>query len=397
MSTEVGSPGLPHRGHIPGLDGIRGLAIGLVLFSHSVIYDGSSSIRPIGFHAGYIGVSIFFVLSGYLITTVLLREEERTGGISLRLFYLRRALRLFPALWLYLLVVGAIWLAGGLPYHPWHSFVSSLLYLRNLVGRGHETDHLWSLSIEEQFYLVWPLVMIMLRCRHRARLFIALAVLIGITLWRIYAARTGLASAGDLYIRSDFRFDSPLFGCVLALAQRVPWGTRVWTNSTALRNDLMTLVGVVGLALWVGLGMDEVVYPGTDATAVCMLGVALVMSQTGVRGWLSNAFTWPPLVALGQVSYGIYLWQQLFLGPRSLGFEGIRVFPLGMLATFAVALASFWCLEKPLLRLKDRKFNGPSRGGGAVTGSSPGLQRTAAVVYAATSRLRITTDAPSST
>ena len=129
----------PNQDHIPGLDGIRALAIGLVLFAHSVIYDTFSHLRSIGTGAGYAGVAVFFVLSGYLITTLLLREEERTGSISLRLFYLRRALRLFPALWLYLLVVSLIWFSGLLPHHPWHSFASSLLYVRNLVGRGHET------------------------------------------------------------------------------------------------------------------------------------------------------------------------------------------------------------------------------------------------------------------
>src|SRR3954469_22872781 len=202
---------------ITGFDGIRAVAIGLVLFSHSVIYDEFNSLRPVGLNAGFAGVAVFFVLSGFLITTLLLREEDRTGQISLPLFYMRRALRLFPALWLYLLVVGGICLAGGLPAHPWHSFVSSLLYIRNLVGRGHETDHLWSLSIEEQFYLLWPVALIALRRRNGARLCLALGVLAAVTVWRIYAAQTGLASDGALYTRSDFRFDAPLFGCALAL------------------------------------------------------------------------------------------------------------------------------------------------------------------------------------
>ena len=128
MSDDKGKGVLAHSGHIPGLDGIRALALGLVLFSHHVIYDRFTHLRPFAV-AGFIGVGVFFVLSGYLITTILLREEERTGSISLRLFYLRRALRLFPALWLYLLVIGLIWLSGGLPDHPWHSLVSSRMVL----------------------------------------------------------------------------------------------------------------------------------------------------------------------------------------------------------------------------------------------------------------------------
>ena len=154
MVVEVERPVAERSAYVPGLDGIRALAIGLVLFSHSVIFDEFTALHAVGNAAGHAGVAVFFVLSGYLITTLLLREEDRTGGISVRLFYLRRSLRLFPALWLYLLVVGAIWLAGGLPQLPWHDFVSSLLYIRNFLGRGHETSHLWSLSIEEQFYLL---------------------------------------------------------------------------------------------------------------------------------------------------------------------------------------------------------------------------------------------------
>lgn len=357
MGGEANNHASTHAGHIPGLDGIRALAIGLVLFSHSVIYDEFNRFRQIGLGAGYTGVAIFFVLSGFLITTLLLREEDRTGGISLRLFYIRRALRLFPALWLYLLVVWVIWRAGGLSHHPWHSFVTSLFYVRNLVGRGHETDHLWSLSIEEQFYLLWPLVLVVLPRRNRARLLVASGLLAGITFWRIYAARNALASVGTLYIRSDFRFDAPLYGCVLALARRVSPGATARLNSDALRCDLLAVAGVAGLAVWVGGGLNRVAYPGTDSTVVCLLGVALVLSQIGPHGRVSRWLAWRPLVALGQISYGVYLWQQLFLGPRIPGFQTVRTFPIGLLATFAVALASYWGLEKPLLRLKDRKFH----------------------------------------
>ena len=353
MGAEEGCPTLPCRGHIPGLDGIRGLAVSLVLLSHSVIYGELGHLSFVGPDAGYTGVAIFFVLSGYLITTLLLREEQRTGFISLRLFYIRRGLRLFPALWLYLSVVAVIILAGWLPHNPWHSFVSSLFYVRNLVGRGHETQHLWSLSIEEQFYILWPLILVGLPRRDRARLAVALGALVGVTLWRIYAARTGLASVGALYIRSDFRFDAPLFGCVIALAERVVPQTVVRANRTPLRSDVMTAVGIVGLAVWNGMRLGEVVYPGTSATVSCLIGVVLVLSQTGERGHVSNWLTWQPLVALGQVSYGVYVWQQLFLGPPAPGFENIRTFPLGLLATFAVAFASYWYLEKPFLKLKD--------------------------------------------
>ena len=352
----------------------------LVLFSHSVIYGTFGPLASIGLVAGYAGVAVFFVLSGFLITNILLREEERTGGISLRFFYWRRALRLFPALWLYLLVVSLIWLAGALPHHPWHSFVSSLFYFRNLVGRGHETDHLWSLSIEEQFYLLWPLILIALPRRNGIRLFIGLGTLSVVTLWRVLAARTGLVSVGALYIRSDFRFDAPMFGCVLALVLRVAPELVSWSNRTVMRSHLLGMIGTAGLGAWVGLRLGQFVYPGTDATVICLLGMILVLSQIGARDSGASWFAWKPVVRVGQISYGIYLWQQLFLGPPASGFQNIRAFPAGVLATLAVAMASYEFLEKPLLALKDRKFHRASvESDSGLNGSiSPPRKRTAA-------------------
>jgi len=342
---------------VPGLDGVRALAIAMVLCSHSVIYDEFTWLRGIGLEFGYTGVAVFFVLSGYLITRLLLREERATGGISLRLFYVRRALRLFPALWLYLLVVGALWLWNYFPDHPWHSFVTSLLYVRNLIGRGHETDHLWSLSLEEQFYLIWPLIIVWLPQRNRARLAIALVGIVLITWWRHFAAAKGLANEGALYIRSDFRFDAPLIGCAVALVEAMrPRSLALW-NATPLRSNLLAAGGLIGLLGWCGVRAYGGVGAGVNASVVSGLSVALLLSQTGRPGWLSRLFSRPPLVAIGKISYGIYLWQQLFLGHKIAGLSGIRTFPLGLLATLAAALVSFYLLEKPLLRLKDRRFH----------------------------------------
>lgn len=375
MGGQAGGEATRYRAYIPGLDGIRALAVSLVLFSHSVIFDQFTGLRGMGLNAGYTGVAIFFVLSGYLITRLLLREEETTGSISLKLFYIRRAFRLFPALWLYLAVVFGIWLFGAIPDHPLHSFVTSLLYIRNLVGRGHETDHLWSLSIEEQFYLIWAVALVALGQRQRTRLLVAVGVVVGVTIWRIYAARNGLASAGALYNRSDFRFDAPLVGCVLALVERIAPGAISTFNSTGLRSDTLTIVAIGCVALWVGLRLDEVTYPGTDATVASVLGILLVVSQIGAEGVIGRLLTWRPFIALGEMSYGVYLWQELFLGPRRGVFQVIRTFPIGLAATLLVAAASFRLLEKPLLRLKDKRFhkherNSLMRGGHASAASS---------------------------
>ena len=117
----------------------------------------------------------------------------------------------------------------------------------------------------------------------------------------------------------------------------------------------------MGLVAWVGLRLGEVVYPGTDSTVICMLAVVLILSQVGVQGRGSRWLAWRPLVVIGQISYGVYLWQQLFLGPPIPGFERIRTFPIGLAATFAVAAVSYLCLELPLIRLKDSRFHKSAR------------------------------------
>lgn len=353
------SPGTT-SGYIPGLDGIRALAVFFVIFEHSVIHGEYIRYSGIGLHAGRTGVDLFFVLSGYLITTLLLREETRTGTISLRHFYIRRALRLFPALWLYLLVVGTLTAGGWLPHNPWHSFVSSFLYVRNIVGRGYETDHLWSLSIEEQFYLLWPLVVIALPRRNVARLVIGLGAIAAITSWRVYATKYGLASDGALCIRSDFRFDSPLIGCVLALIYAIFPDCVRRANGTSLRSDVLTVLGLAMLAGWIFFRPENSIVPGTLDTWACLIGVILVLSQTGRAGYISGCLTWAPLVYTGRISYGVYLWQMLFVGPPTPGFETIRSLPLGILLTFTVAIVSYTYLETPILRLKDRYGYGTS-------------------------------------
>ncbi|QDT14980.1 acyltransferase family protein [Alienimonas californiensis] len=345
----------PPGGYLRGLDGLRGAAVGMVLFAHSVIYDEFSSWRSVGSAAGGAGVTIFFVLSGYLITRLLLAEERRTGTIALKLFYARRAVRLFPALWLYLAVVGLLALPGFLPDCPWHSFAASLLYLRNLVGRGHETAHLWSLSIEEQFYLLWPFVIVLLPGRDRVRLGAALAGVVTVTVWRTAAAAEGWASPAALYLRTDFRFDAPLVGCALALLEQVrPSLFDFWT--TPGRSDLLAGTAAAALVSWITLGGGGPIAESIRLTGVCLSASALIVSQLGTPGPLSGWFAWTPLVALGRISYGVYLWQQLFLGPHVDGFERLRSFPNGLAATFAAALLSYWLLERPLLAFKNRRL-----------------------------------------
>lgn len=366
--------------HILALDGVRGVAIALVLLDHSLLYVPETvRFKGAAFQAGYAGVTVFFVLSGYLISRLLLREEQKYSRIDLRRFYARRAFRLFPALWLYLLTVGALRVSGLFSEHPWHSVVSSLLYLRNFVGHGHETDHLWSLAVEEHFYLVWPVVILATSGANRLRLLLCVLGVVGVLCWRWVSLEFGFAHAGTLYIRTDFRFDGLLLGCAVAVTQQLAGGTfrRVFGGRWLAEALGVSSVAVIGALLWVqSLGYESRVLGSTPFAAAASVLVATAAG--GGASWCCAVLRWRVLTGLGQVSYGVYLWQQLFLGPPTAGMEWIRSNPLiGLTATAVVALLSYWCLERPLLRWKDRYYQhrGAQSGAAAAAEASDTVSR----------------------
>lgn len=355
--TRPGGTPTPESSHIAALDGLRAVAVLLILVSHSVIFGEFSFMHDQGLMGGYIGMCLFFVLSGYLITRILIREEDRFGDVSLNNFYVRRAFRLFPALWLYLAVVWALWQLGLIEMSG-RSLVASLLYVRNLVGRGDVTSHLWSLSLEEQFYLIWPFAFVFLKRQNERRLLVAAAIIAVVFTWRCFASYYGLASIGQLYIRTDFRFDSPLIGCALALVERTRPNLFASFHCSPLRADLVFLSGVAILCGWTAVQLKYGQFWGVDSTVVSVVCAVALAASVGARYGIANRVLMsPPLVMIGKMSYGIYLWQGLFMGYPVGTFSEVRRFPWNLASTFAVAALSYVLLEKPLLRIKDRAFH----------------------------------------
>jgi peptidoglycan/LPS O-acetylase OafA/YrhL len=354
----INNDALPQkRGYIPALDGIRAIAILLVLFSHCVIYDQFTQLHNIGLQLGSLGVSVFFVLSGYLITRSLIEEEERIGSISLKFFYIRRAFRLLPALWVYLLIVSCLWLAHLLPNDPWHSFVSSLLYIRNIIGHGHATAHLWSLSVEEQFYFLWPIILIKFPNQNRKRLIITLIIIMVIVLWRYFAITKNLATPGDIYIRTDFRLDSPLIGCLLALFEKENLNAPKFKLSS-FGGSILLILTILLIGCWTLIQLQFGDFFGISSTLTSTLGGVLIYSQICTknsifRGGLAS----PLLVSIGKISYAIYLWQALFLAPTSEPLGFLRVFPVNILLCFGCGILSFYFIEKPFLKIKEKSFH----------------------------------------
>jgi peptidoglycan/LPS O-acetylase OafA/YrhL len=332
----------------PALDGVRALAILLVLGYHMA----STSVR-----GGFIGVDVFFVLSGFLITTLLIRERTGTGGVSVRAFYARRVFRLLPAL-LVTIVLAVILASTFAPTDVAHSTLRGLpwviFYASNFVEAGRVNlgllGHTWSLAIEEQFYLVWPWLLLLV-CRPKRRLrFVAAALAISAVLDMFWSAHLG----GD---RAYFSLDGHAMGLLGGAALAIVWnGTAEWRLTAATKRLLQFIaaVSVLGILLGGVLFTDAATPLAISVTTV--LTVLLIPLLLGVpEGPIHRLFSSPPAVWIGKRSYGLYLYNQvIFFTFLALRPHSKLVAVTCLFATFAVAALSYKYVEQPFLRRKER-------------------------------------------
>ncbi|MBV8062355.1 MAG: acyltransferase [Nevskia sp.] len=310
MSSPRETAGAAASGPIPSLDGIRALAVGLVFFAHS----GLEKILP-----GGLGVTVFFVLSGYLITTLLRQEHARGGSVSLRNFYLRRCLRLMPPL-LVTVVAGALLAATGLIAGGFsrHGLLAVLFYFGNYFVIAHDFQGLpdgagviWSLAVEEHYYLVYPpLALLLLRLNRPRRS----ALLLGGACAAVLARRLWLAGhgGGEAYIgmATDTRIDAILVGCLLGWLQN-PWLERGAPQPSHPALLALLCGGLLATSL---LYRDEqfrltLRYTVQSLAVAPLLYLAVSYARTRACRWLQA----PVLVYLGQVSYSVYLSHHLLL------------------------------------------------------------------------------------
>ena len=385
---------IPLPAYLPVLDGLRAVSILLVLLSHL----GLDHVVP-----GAFGVTLFFFISGYLITRQLCAGLARDGRIGFGPFYLRRALRLVPAGAAYILVSGLAYLAQG-GFITARGWLAALFYGANyydlwagyhstLAGVRHPFNILWSLAIEEHFYLLWPACLALLwhagrqarrqersqgqpQCRpngmRRARRALgALALLCAaILVWRLYLWNICFVAGAPwvcgpenpnplwrynrLYLATDTRVDSIAWGSVLAMAQGA-WRTQADALHTTRATRLWAAAGVVMLAA-------SFLVPGPFGRHVLrpsLQGLALL----GLFPWLLNGdsvlhhvLRCAPARMLGRLSYSLYLWHWLALGIADALLPGQRLVwgALAVVLAFALATASYACIERPMLRIRRR-------------------------------------------
>jgi peptidoglycan/LPS O-acetylase OafA/YrhL len=330
-----------------GLDALRGLAVGLVLLNHAAPTVFAS--------AGVVGVTIFFALSGYLITGVLVRDLERHGQIRYRRFFAHRALRLLPPMLLmlagYVVVEGVLDLLGERDRVP-QALLVALTYTTNIPGLSRGSDslyHFWTLATEEQFYLVWPLMLALAWRRGVLRMAVAVGVVLTLAactvtmllvapdIARVYALPTSwgatllVGAAG--YLGRD------------ALLRRLPATARARRTVQA---------GIVSVLLLTSLAGGSAHHPWAYLLAApAVAGATVVLISYGGRWAVLPTRLLRPAVALGTVSYAAYLWNAAIVrwlgNPDDLG--GAL---LGVLLTLAAATASWWLVERPVRLLRAR-------------------------------------------
>ncbi|OBI46014.1 hypothetical protein A5707_22265 [Mycobacterium kyorinense] len=367
------------RPGIPALDGLRAIAVALVLADHGGI--------P-GLTGGFLGVDIFFVLSGFLITSLLLDELGRTGRISLGDFWIRRARRLLPALVLMVLTV-----AVARQLFPPESVtglrdeaIAAFFWAANWMFVAQQTDyftqgappsplqHAWSLGVEEQYYIVWPLLLIGVavvlaaRARRRGRLAtvggVRLAVVLLATAGALASAALAILLASDasrdrVYFGTDTRAQALLTGAAASALLVGDWSSlnRGWslirTRWGKWAARLLPVIGLAALGLAVHYATGSAHEFRNGLLVAVAVAAVLVVAPVALdqRGPVATVLSWRPLVGLGTISYGVYLWHWpifLVLNGERTGWSGPGLFAVRCAATVALSVVSWWLIEQPI-------------------------------------------------
>jgi peptidoglycan/LPS O-acetylase OafA/YrhL len=352
--TQFNESGRLDRGRIASLDGARGVAILLVLIAHVSQTSGfatSPTLRDLFRHGGF-GVQIFFVISGFLITNLMLREIDRAGRLSLRGFYLRRALRILPAYLSYLGVLLILCVAGVITLTGL-DWTEALTYTINFtLHPTWQVGHIWSLSIEEHFYLLWPLVFVLGGAVLARRTAIFFIVFCFAARWVILLKFRDPDYAKMAERWTFTQLDIIAFGCLLALLTwDKPWRDRLdrLCNSNKVIGASVALVIFALLVMTrsgkVGVGLT---YTFNSFLIALLLWAAIRRCDTMVGRILNHRV----LSGIGVISYSLYLWQQIFLNRTSDAWA--YRFPQNIIFACVAACVSYAVIERPFLRMKSR-------------------------------------------
>jgi peptidoglycan/LPS O-acetylase OafA/YrhL len=345
-------------GQVRAFDGLRGVAVLIVYIAHTDVILPIPNFLVIP--GATVSLDSFFVLSGFLITALLLKEQARRGYIGIAAFYRRRALRLLPALYV-VVIANALfayfshqWLPTELPsilsvvfYYANYYSASALSPLSPKLASGYQ--HLWSLSFEEQFYLVWPwitIVILTVRTRLRTVVIVLLSLIVLIGIHRIFLYNDSGRAWWQVFYRTDTRADSILWGALLA---------HIWIRRKEPKRGLQVAAWVASAFLLVCLPLAReqgpfIFWGGWDAIDFACAVVILALLDGRWPG--RRLFELKPFVALGKVSYGFYLWHiPVFFAVRHFDshWNNVERVIIATVVTLIFTLLSWFALERPLM------------------------------------------------
>jgi peptidoglycan/LPS O-acetylase OafA/YrhL len=331
---------------IPSLDGLRTVSILLVIASHAARNFGPTT----AYNIGDLGVRVFFVISGFLITGLLISESEKSGRIDLLKFYFRRTLRIFPPYYFLLIVLAALAVSGRVhislaQFLPVISYASDYVY-----PAAWDIDHAWSLAVEEQFYLLFPGIMVLAGTR-RTMIRTLVSILVLCPILR-FVDHMFFADAQPIWLTKGFHAnaDTLAIGCLLAFLRPGLHANRFY--AAAIRSPFMFLLPIVVLFVnsqidYAGLNLG-VLFSLNNVLMVLMIDWA-VTNANGVVGKVLNSRV---AIFLGMISYSIYLWQQPFLEPSPA--SRYFAFPYNIIGFTAAVCVSYFLVERYSLRLRKR-------------------------------------------
>lgn len=345
------------KGNVPSLHGLRAVSIIVVMLSHAFRQAGISDLwLPM---SGSSGVDIFFVISGFLITLLLIRERQTTGQISLRNFYVRRILRICPAYYFFLAIMLGLTLMGVLRIPLCH-FGFAAIYIANLMPPSlfpnWDLAHTWSLCVEEHFYLMWPLIMA--RCRPQTAFLTALSYVAAAPLIRYTIANTT-----DLvfWALTPMRADAMACGCCLAfLVTSEKWRARItmsrWFNNVVLTVCVVELIN--SNRIWAfpipRFHLERYVWFFSGTVDAIFITVMIWACISQAEGWVGKILNSRIAVFIGALSYSLYLWQQPIFNPERHHLSILFQMPLNFVMTILIAMFSYYFVEQRILAYKSR-------------------------------------------
>lgn len=340
--------------NIPSLDGLRAISVILVILVH----------LRVPYVPEIHGVLTFFVLSGFLITWLLLKESGRSGDVSIKDFYARRALRIFPAFYVFWFIHLGLYLASrGIPTHRvWFDYLTAFFYVSDYrLAFTHVRpvlSHTWSLSVEEQFYLIWPWIFMLFQHDLRKLTRILVGIIAAVYAYRIVLFFVFHVGDDRLHSTFDGRADHLFIGCLLAVLLKRGVLNNVWSAITSrVGAPILTLAALVA-----SIALNErfhYQYKYLVGFSIDPLLIALFLVQVVALGdaWLWRWLNWPIVRYVGRVSYPMYLYHGL---ANDLALRAFRGRTLWLIAPAAIAIGivfastSYFVVEKPFLRLKSK-------------------------------------------